>query len=162
MPIPRKVAVAKTHTRGIMVDETIITINDQLGIPRAELEYKASRSGGPGGQHVNTSSTRIELTWNAATSQALDDTQRARIMEKLASRLDNDGVLRLVSAGSRSQHQNREEVTKRFADVIARALRVPKPRKATKVPRGVKEDRLREKKKRSEIKQGRSRIGPNE
>lgn len=145
-----------------MVDETVVIVNDQLSVPRAELEYKASRSGGPGGQHVNTSSTRIELTWNVATSQSLSDEQRTRIMEKLASRLDGEGNLRLVSAGSRSQHQNREEVTKRFGDVIERALRVPKPRKATKVPKGVKEDRLREKKKRSETKQGRSRIGPYE
>ena len=145
-----------------MVDETIVVVNDRLSIPRAELDYKASRSGGPGGQHVNTSSTRIELTWNVATSPSLNDEQRARIMEKLASRLDNEGVLRLVSAGSRSQHQNREEVTKRFGETIERALRVPKPRKATKVPKGVKEDRLREKKKRSETKQARSRIGPYE
>src|SRR5437870_1507720 len=137
-----------------MVDETIVVINDQLSIPRAELEYKASRAGGPGGQHVNTSSTRIEVTWNVATSNALDESQRARIMDKLSSRLDTDGVLRLVSAGSRSQHQNREEVTKRFAEVIEKALRVPKPRKKTKVPKGVKEERLREKKKRSETKQG--------
>jgi ribosome-associated protein len=145
-----------------MVEETTITINEQLSVPRAELEYRATRSGGPGGQHVNTSSTRIELTWNVSTSPSLSDEQRARLMEKLATRIDSEGVLRLVAAGSRSQHQNREEVTKRFADTLARALRVPKARKRTKVPKGVKEERLREKKKRSETKQGRSRIGPYE
>jgi ribosome-associated protein len=79
-------------------------------------------------------------------------------MEKLATRIDNEGVLRMVSAGSRSQHQNREEVTARLQATLERALRVPKPRKRTKVPKGVKEERLREKKKRSETKQSRGRI----
>ena len=145
-----------------MIDETQIVVNDALTIPRAELEYRATRSGGPGGQHVNTSSTRIELTWNVAASSALDDAQRARIMEKLATRLDGSGILRLVSAGSRSQHQNREEVTVRFRDVVERALRVPKPRRKTKVPKGVKEERLREKKKRSQTKRDRERISPDD
>jgi ribosome-associated protein len=141
-----------------MPEETVIVVNDQLTIPRSELDYRASRSGGPGGQHVNTSSTRIEVTWNVATSPSLSDEQRARLMEKLATRIDNEGVLRMVSAGSRSQHQNREEVTARLQATLERALRVPKPRKRTKVPKGVKEERLREKKKRSETKQSRGRI----
>ena len=144
------------------MDETHLQINDSLAIPRAELDYRATRSGGPGGQHVNTSSTRIELTWNVDNSQALSDEQRARIREKLATRIDGTGELRLVSAGSRSQHQNREEVTARFRDVIERALRVPKPRKKTKVPKAVKESRLREKKKRSETKRNRERIAPDD
>jgi ribosome-associated protein len=146
----------------VLEDTTIIQVNEALAVPRAELEYRATRSGGPGGQHVNTSSTRIELTWNVATSSALTDDQRSRLMTKLATRIDNSGVLRLVSAGSRSQHQNKEEVTERFQGVLERALRIPKPRKRTKVPKGVKEDRLREKKKRSETKQGRGRIGREE
>ncbi len=145
-----------------MIDETVVRINDNLAIPRAELDYRATRSGGPGGQHVNTSSTRIELTWNVANSTALSDDERRRLLEKLATRIDGSGVLRLVSAGSRSQHQNREEVTTRFAGVLERALRVPKPRKRTKVPKSAKEDRLREKKKRSEVKRGRDKIGPDE
>ena len=145
-----------------MQDETVIPINDTVAIPRAELEYRATRSGGPGGQHVNTSSTRIELTWNVASSTALTDDERRRILEKLATRIDGTGELRLVSAGSRSQHQNREEVTTRFAQVIERALRIPKPRKRTKPTKANKEDRLREKKKRSEVKRGREKIAPDE
>ncbi|MEO5509433.1 MAG: alternative ribosome rescue aminoacyl-tRNA hydrolase ArfB [Longimicrobiales bacterium] len=143
-------------------DDTAIRINDTLSIPRSEIEYRATRSGGPGGQHVNTSSTRIELTWNVATSTPLTNDERTRLLVKLATRIDGSGVLRLVSAGSRSQLQNKEEVTERFAGVIERALRIPKPRKRTKVPKGVKEDRLREKKKRSEVKRGRDKIGPYE
>jgi ribosome-associated protein len=145
-----------------MIDENVVTVNSELTIPRSELEYRATRSGGPGGQHVNTSSTRIELTWNVGTAQSLNEAQRARIMEKLATRIDGEGVLRLVSTGSRSQHQNKEEVTQRFGEVIEKALRIPKPRKRTKVPKGAKEERLREKKKRSEVKQGRQRMGPDE
>ena len=145
-----------------MQDETVIPINETVAIPRAELDYRATRSGGPGGQHVNTSSTRIELTWNVATSTALTEEERRRILEKLATRIDGTGELRLVSAGSRSQHQNREEVTARFAQVIERALRIPKPRKRTKPTKANKEDRLREKKKRSEVKRGREKIAPDE
>ncbi|MEO5511930.1 MAG: alternative ribosome rescue aminoacyl-tRNA hydrolase ArfB, partial [Longimicrobiales bacterium] len=121
-------------------DDTAIRINDTLSIPRSEIEYRATRSGGPGGQHVNTSSTRIELTWNVASSTTLTNDERTRLLVKLATRIDSSGVLRLVSAGSRSQHQNKEEVTERFAVVIERALRIPKQRKRTKVPKGVKED----------------------
>ena len=139
-----------------------LVIDAALSIPRHELQLRATRAGGPGGQHVNTSSTRIELNWNVAASAALSDDERRRILEKLATRIDGSGNLRLVSAGSRSQHQNKEEVTARFAGIIERALRVPKPRRKTKVPKGVKEDRLREKKKRSEVKRGREKIGPDE
>ena len=145
-----------------MQDETVIRINDAVAIPRAEVDYRATRSGGPGGQHVNTSSTRIELTWNVATSSALTEEERRRILEKLATRIDGTGELRLVSAGSRSQHQNREDVTARFAQVIERALRIPKPRKRTKPTKASREDRLRAKKKRSETKRGREKIAPDE
>jgi ribosome-associated protein len=135
-----------------MDDDTLLRIDDTLMVPRAELTYRATRAGGPGGQHVNTSSTRVELSWNVALSQALSDAQRARIMEKLANRIDQEGVLRLTDAGSRSQHQNRERVTARFQELIARALRVPKPRKRTRPPKAAKEERLREKKRRGEVK----------
>lgn len=145
-----------------MSDDTLLTVNEQLSIPRHEIDYRATRAGGPGGQHVNTSSTRIELLWNVRTSSALTEDQRARLLEKLATRIDGEGVLRLVSAGSRSQHQNREVVTQRLADVVARALRVPKPRKRTKVPRAAKEARLQSKKKRSQTKSRRGPVKPEE
>src|SRR5213075_2639473 len=83
-------------------------INGHLAIPRAELTVRASRSGGPGGQHVNTSSTRIEVVWNVATSRVLRDADRQRLLEKLAARLDGEGNLRIVASDSRSQRQNRE------------------------------------------------------
>jgi ribosome-associated protein len=133
----------------------LIRIDDHLSIPKSELDFRATRSGGPGGQHVNTSSTRIELLWNVATSPSLDDAQRARILEKLQTRIDGAGVLRLTSSGSRSQLQNREDVLERFARIIAQALRVPRPRKKTKPSRAAKEARLKAKKRRSETKRQR-------
>src|SRR5262245_775142 len=132
-----------------------VRINDALTIPRSELEFRATRSGGPGGQHVNTSSTRIELTWNVLTSPSLDDAQRARILEKLPTRIDSSGVLRLTASSQRSQLQNREEVTERFAQIVAQALRIPKARKKTKPSKASKEARLKQKKRRSETKQRR-------
>jgi ribosome-associated protein len=135
-----------------------IEITPTLRIPRAELDYRATRSGGPGGQHVNTSSTRIELTWDVGGSPSLDDAQRNRILEKLANRIDERGVLRLTSSGSRSQHQNREDVTERFARLIAQALHVPKPRKKTRPSKASKEARLLSKKRRSQTKKQRREI----
>src|SRR5438132_513623 len=108
-----------------------VQINPGVSIPRSELTYKATRAGGPGGQHVNTSSTRVELWWDVASSPSIDDAQRARIREKLANRINEEGFLKLASAVQRSQHQNREEVTTRFARMIDQALKVPKPRRKT-------------------------------
>jgi len=136
--------------------DDVIRVDATLSVPRAELSYRATRSGGPGGQHVNTSSTRIELTWDVAGSPSLTLEQRERLLGKLGRRVDARGVLRLVAAASRSQHQNREAVTERFAAVVAQALRVPAPRRRTKPPRSAGESRLREKKQRSERKRLRS------
>ncbi|HEX6134623.1 MAG TPA: alternative ribosome rescue aminoacyl-tRNA hydrolase ArfB [Longimicrobiales bacterium] len=136
-------------------EESLLRINDELAIPLSDLRYRASRSGGPGGQHVNTSSTRVEVEYDVVASGALTDSQRSRILERLANRIDGAGVLRLASSGSRSQHQNREDVTARLARLLADALRERKPRRKTKVPRAAKEARLREKKKRSQVKKKR-------
>lgn len=140
-----------------MDDPTRLRITAALAIPRAELRYRASRSGGPGGQHVNTSSTRIEVTWDVATSPSLTDAQRARLWQRLATRLDTAGVLRLVADGERSQLRNREAVTERLAKVVAAALKVPKARKATKPSKASKERRIEGKKRRGAIKRERRR-----
>lgn len=129
-----------------------------LAIPVSEIAYRASRSGGPGGQHVNTSSTRIELVWNVAESTSLSENQRARIMDKLSNRISGEGNLILASASSRSQHQNREEVTARFADILREALHVPKRRKKTKPSRASREKRLQAKKRRSDVKRMRGSV----
>jgi ribosome-associated protein len=145
-----------------MSDDSMLVIDDSLSIPRAELSYRASRSGGPGGQHVNTSSTRIELLWDVGASPSIDDAQRDRIMQKLANRIDAAGVLQMASSDSRSQHQNREAVTERFAKVVAAALRVPKKRRPTRPSRASKEAGLRAKRERAETKRRRGPVAPDE
>ena len=107
------------------------------------------------GQHVNTSSTRIEILWNVRTSGALDDETRARLMEKLATRIDGDGTIRVVASDRRSQRQNRESAEERLAELVRKALVVQKKRRPTKPSRASKEKRISEKKKRGETKAGR-------
>ena len=129
-----------------------LRVNDTVSIPRAELAFRATKSGGPGGQHVNTSSTRIELLWNPSTSAALDDAARARVLEKLKSRLDADGNVRVVASDSRSQRQNRVAAEERLTELVRAALVIPRKRKATKPSRASKAARLEDKKKRSATK----------
>lgn len=145
-----------------MPEETVLQINDSLWVPRAELTYRATRSGGPGGQHVNTTSSRVELAWDVGASPSLTDDQRALIQARLANRINSEGVLLLTSSESRSQHQNREAVTERFVELVAQALVVPKKRKKTKPSRAAKEARLQEKKKRSATKKMRSSVSHDE
>ena len=121
----------------------------------SELDYRATRSGGPGGQHVNTSSTRIELWWDIGASPALTDEQRTRLLARLATRLDGEGRLRIVASESRSQLRNREAATERLREVVAAALAVPKPRKRTKPSRAAKAARLEAKRRRSATKRER-------
>ena len=132
-----------------MSGDDALAIDAAVSIPRSELVFKATRSGGPGGQHVNTSSTRIELLWCPATSRALDDARRARVLEKLASRLDGDGCVRVVASENRSQLRNREDAERRLAELVRKALVVPKVRRKTKPSRAAKARRIDEKKKQS-------------
>ena len=141
-----------------MTDEGVLEITEAVWIPRAELTYKATRSGGPGGQHVNTSSTRIELTWDIAGTRNLNEVQRARVREKLANRIDGDGVLHLAASDSRSQHQNKEAVTERFQELLRQALEVPKARKRTRPSRASREERLGAKRRQSEKKRMRGDV----
>ena len=132
-----------------------IVVTPALTIPRMEIEARASRAGGAGGQHVNTSSTRIELRWNVLQSRAIDDATRRRLMEKLPTRIDADGALRVVSSARRSQLQNREAAEARMAELVAGALHREKPRRKTKPSRASKQKRLDEKRRNSERKQNR-------
>jgi ribosome-associated protein len=138
-----------------MADDNVLEIAPDLRLPLAELDYRASRSGGPGGQHVNTSSTRIEVWWDVAQSPSLTPEQRAQLLARLGPRLDSNGRLRLVSSASRSQLRNREDVTERLQSVVAAALAVRKKRKPTKPSRAAKAARLDAKRRRATIKQHR-------
>lgn len=121
----------------------------------AELNFKAVRSSGPGGQNVNKVSSKIILTFDLNTSQALSEEEKALISTKLATKLTSENLLILNCDEDRSQLKNKTIVTKRFLEVIEKALIVPKKRKATKVPRSVIEKRIKAKRNLSEIKQNR-------
>jgi ribosome-associated protein len=133
-------------------NEGVIAVNDSLWIPRGELTFRATRSGGPGGQHVNTSSTRIELLWNVAGSPSLSDEQRALILEKLANRINSEGVLQIAASEHRSQLQNKEAAVARLAELVGQALLVQRPRRKTRPSRASREERLRAKQHRSGVK----------
>ncbi|MBV6520743.1 MAG: Peptidyl-tRNA hydrolase ArfB [Gemmatimonadaceae bacterium] len=134
-----------------------IVIDGEVIIPAHEIVLRTSRSGGAGGQHVNTSSTRVELLWNPATSAALTDAQRQLLRDRLARRIDAAGFLRVVSSETRSQAQNRERARARLAELIRSALVRPKVRRATRPSRAAKEQRLVDKRQRAEKKSGRRR-----
>ncbi len=137
--------------------ERDLRINANVSIPRSELQYRASRAGGAGGQHVNTSSTRIELLWNVRDSTAISDAVREQLWTKLASRLDSEGSVRVVASDRRSQQQNRATAEERLVKLLRKALAVRKPRRRTKPSRAAKERRLWEKRVRAERKQQRRR-----
>ena len=134
-----------------------LDVNGSVSIPRAELTVRATRSGGPGGQHVNTSSTRIEVVWNIDRTTALDDAQRARARERLGARVDAEGNVRVVASDSRSQRRNREEAEVRLAGLIRRALHVPKPRRKTRPTASSVATRLDDKRRRARLKAERRR-----
>lgn len=135
-----------------------LQITATLAIPLAELTVRATRSSGPGGQHVNTSSTRIEVVYDIANSPSLTDAQRTRLLEKLDSRLHGEGVLRVVAQSERSQLQNREAAVSRLGVILRRALAIPRVRRATRPTRASKERRLKEKKARGALKRDRRKV----
>lgn len=111
-----------------------------------ELTFKATRSSGAGGQHVNKVSSRIELSFDLQNSQGLSENQKIRLQEKLAPRLTKDGKLQLSCSESRSQHKNKSIVIERFLNLINESLKVKKPRKKSKPSKGAIEKRLKSKK----------------
>ena len=129
-----------------------VRVGRSVTIPGDELEMSFSTSGGPGGQHANKTATRVELTWNVATSRALSSHQRDRVMSRLAHRIDSAGRLRLTSDAHRSQLRNRDDVLERLKKEVAAALRPVKPRRPTKPTAAGRERRLQAKRRRSEIK----------
>jgi ribosome-associated protein len=127
-------------------------------VPEAELHFRASRAGGPGGQHVNKASTRIEVLWDVARSPSLDEALRQRLLQRLASRMDAAGVLRVVAQERRSQLQNRLAAVERLQRLVNQALHEPKVRKPTRPSRAVKQRRLAAKRRRGDAKKLRGRV----
>ena len=123
----------------------------------SELSYKAIRSSGAGGQNVNKVSSKVVLTFDLGNSQAFSEVELERLQTKLAKKLSSENLLILNCDEDRSQRKNKEIVTKRFLELIEKALVVPKKRKPTKVPRSVNEKRIKEKKSTSETKKNRQK-----
>jgi ribosome-associated protein len=142
-------------------DAELLFISAHLAVPHEEFDVRATTGGGPGGQHVNRSATRIELRWQPAQSAslraALGDAHHERVLQRLSGRLDASGTMRLVSAEHRSQRRNRDAAMERLAAIIRAALPDPVPRKATKPTRGAIERRLDDKKRRASVKRERGR-----
>ncbi|MEU3704180.1 alternative ribosome rescue aminoacyl-tRNA hydrolase ArfB [Streptomyces anulatus] len=131
-------------------------IRGSVSLPEAELMWRFSRSSGPGGQHVNTSDSQVELRFDLAATDALPEVWKARALERLESRLVG-GVISVRASEHRSQWRNRETAAVRLAALLAEATAPPpKPRIKRKIPRGINERRLREKKQRGDTKRGRS------
>jgi ribosome-associated protein len=128
-----------------------LKINDRLSIPLSEIELRASRSSGPGGQHANVTASRIEAVLDVEASQALSDADRGRLLEKLGPQVT------AVAQDARGQARNRELALERLAQKLARALAVPKRRRPTRPGRAARERRLEQKRRRSQRKQERRR-----
>ncbi|WP_299764316.1 alternative ribosome rescue aminoacyl-tRNA hydrolase ArfB [uncultured Dokdonia sp.] len=124
---------------------------------RNELTFKATRSSGPGGQHVNKTSTRIELYWSLHDSHAFSEDQKIRLREKLHNRLTKEQILILASGQTRSQFKNKEQVIKRFFELLEEALTPPKKRKKSKPTYASKVKRLQSKKQHAEKKASRKK-----
>ncbi len=133
-------------------------VSQAIVIPAAELSWAYARSGGPGGQHVNKTESKVELRWTPAGSRALAglaEDARAWLLSRLASRLTADGELVVISSLTRDQIRNREDAIDKLVAIVRAAMHRPKPRKKTRPSRGARERRLTAKKKRGEIKRAR-------
>jgi ribosome-associated protein len=126
-----------------------------------EVEFRTSRSSGPGGQHVNKTESRVELLWSPQDSDCLNGAQKKMVTSRLRSRITDDGVLIMASEKYRSQYRNKADVTQRFLDLIQASLVPVKKRRPTKPTRSSVEKRIRSKKIRGDIKRTRGK-GPEE
>ena len=124
---------------------------------KQELTWKAVRSSGPGGQHVNKTASKVVIQFDVARSQAFSEEEKMRVLKKLESRLTTNSVLIIESSDSRSQYQNRDSGIERLLEIITNASKKPKPRKKTGPTKASKFKRLREKKLRGEKKENRQK-----
>ncbi|HET6400556.1 MAG TPA: alternative ribosome rescue aminoacyl-tRNA hydrolase ArfB [Candidatus Kapabacteria bacterium] len=127
-------------------ESPFLEIHPRLRIPLEEIRISFTRSSGPGGQHVNKTSTQAELTFDLEHSPSVSDADRAWLLERLASKLDSSGVLHISSQEFRSQLRNKNAAMEKLRDLLAGALQRPKPRKKVRLSKAAKETRLRSKK----------------
>jgi len=133
-----------------------ISIGNYFVLPQAELSVQVSCSSGPGGQHVNKTSTKITLRWNISTSRAINEKQRQQLLQKLASKINKNQEIVVHCDSSRSQHMNNQLAREKLQDLLTKAMHKPKPRKKTRPSKGSIERRLKKKKIRSQRKKDRS------
>jgi ribosome-associated protein len=138
------------------MDPDVLRVSPSCAIPLDELEWRFSASGGPGGQHANTSNTRAEVRFDVAGSPSLGPRQRARLLERLGPEV------RVVASDERSQARNRQLALERLAGRLAEGLKVQTPRRPTKPTRASQRERVETKRRRGDIKRGRARPGPDD
>ena len=138
-----------------------VRVSRSVTIPADELRFTFLPSGGPGGQHANRSATKAVVAWNVDQSRVLGPRQKQRIRARLRARIDARGMLRLSSDRHRSQTRNREDVTRRLAEMVATALKPVPKRTATTPTAGSRDRRIKEKKQRGQIKRARRRPDPD-
>lgn len=141
--------------------EEPLPVREGVTIPGTELRFTASRSGGPGGQHVNKTSSKVNLHWDVANTSALSSAERDRVMRRLGTRINAEGILTVAVDTERSQHQNREIARERLARLVREALREPKVRVPTKASLAAKRRRVEEKSRRAALKRNRRDPGPD-
>ncbi len=147
----------KSQTKPTGYKTDIMIDIDNISIREDELIFRASRSGGPGGQNVNKVNTRITLFFDVANCESFSDIQKRRILSRLSTRADKNGLIRVVSQKFRTQKANRRAAVKRLQQLLAEALKTRPVRKKTKIPYAVKQRRLEEKRRRSLLKQQRAK-----
>ena len=140
-----------------MCDKQILKINEKLSIPYHELSFKYAISGGPGGQHVNKTETKVILLFDLLNSPSLEEEVRLRLLNSLANRVNKRGILQITSQISRSQNRNKEEAILLFCTLLEEAMVEEKQRRKTKPSFSVKRRRLDNKKRRGNLKKERSR-----
>lgn len=143
--------------RAVWEHNDMIEITNDIFIREDELVFKFSRSGGPGGQNVNKVNTRATLLFDAAKCESFSDVQRQRILKRLATRANKDGIIRVVSQRYRTQKANRRVAVERLQELLREALKKKAVRRKTRVPKAVKRRRLEEKRRRSLLKQQRAK-----
>lgn len=144
------------------MDSDRLYINHDLALPLDEVAFRFSRSGGPGGQNVNRTATRVELLFDVAGSPSLNEEQRRLLQERLAHLLDGAGMLRVTSQDSPSQWRNRQAALERFQALLAQALRRQPARVPTRPTLAARRARLHAKRRRSQTKLRRRRPSPDE
>jgi ribosome-associated protein len=136
-----------------------LKVSRSLSIPMREIKLSFETSGGPGGQHANKAATRVVLEWNPGRSDALGPRQHSRIAEQLRRRMDGSGTIRITSDRYRSQTRNRDDALERLASLLREALKPRKKRLATQPSAAARERRLKQKRRRAELKRSRGRVG---